>query len=76
RQSLADPDWFTKVRAGQGDCVRLCDYTNYCEALDEKHEAVTCKHWDRIKLDEPGIRKTADGKRRLVPPVWAPETSA
>ncbi|MDR1968774.1 MAG: NADH:flavin oxidoreductase, partial [Burkholderiaceae bacterium] len=50
RQGLADPDWFTKVRCGQGDKVTLCSYTNYCEALDEKHEAVTCKHWDRCHL--------------------------
>jgi 2,4-dienoyl-CoA reductase-like NADH-dependent reductase (Old Yellow Enzyme family) len=75
RQSLADPDWFTKVRCGQGDQVALCSYTNYCEALDEKHEVVTCKLWDRRNLDEPGIRKTADGSRRLVPPAWAPDAS-
>jgi len=76
RQGLADPDWFTKVRCGQGDKVALCSYTNYCEALDEKHEVVTCKLWDRLALDEPGIRKTPDGKRRMIPPVWKPEASA
>jgi 2,4-dienoyl-CoA reductase-like NADH-dependent reductase (Old Yellow Enzyme family) len=76
RQSLADPDWFTKVRCGQGDKVMLCSYTNYCEALDEKHEVVTCKHWDRLNLDEPGIRKTPDGRRRLIPAAWTPEVSA
>ncbi|MBM3487997.1 MAG: NADH:flavin oxidoreductase [Alphaproteobacteria bacterium] len=70
RQSLADPDWFVKVRRGRGDAVRVCEYTNYCEALDQKHAQVTCKLWDRIALDEPGIRKSADGKRRLVAPAW------
>src|SRR5690606_31945269 len=70
RQSLADPDWFTKVRAGRGDEVRVCEYTNYCEALDQKHEQVTCKLWDRVRLDEPGVRRSADGKRRLVAPLW------
>jgi hypothetical protein len=50
--------------------VRVCEYTNYCEALDQKHQQVTCQLWDREALDEPGVRKTADGKRRLVPPPW------
>ena len=70
RQSLADPDWFTKVRSGHGDAVNVCIYANYCEALDEKHEEVTCQLWDRVELDQPGIRKTRDGKRRLTPPAW------
>jgi 2,4-dienoyl-CoA reductase-like NADH-dependent reductase (Old Yellow Enzyme family) len=68
RQALADPDWFVKVRSGRGDTVRLCIYTNYCEALDQRHREVTCELWDRIGLDEPGIMLSADGKRRLVPP--------
>ena len=68
RQALADPDWFVKVRTGRGDTVRLCIYTNYCEALDQRHREVTCELWDRIGLDEPGIMLSADGKRRLVPP--------
>lgn len=70
RQSLADPDWFLKVRTGHGDAVRLCEYTNYCEALDQHHHQVTCQLWDRMALDEPGIAKTHDGKRRLTPPAW------
>src|SRR5262245_14324047 len=37
RQSLADPDWFEKVRRGRGAEVRVCEYTNYCEALDQRH---------------------------------------
>lgn len=68
RQSLADPDWFIKVLGGRGDAVRVCEYTNYCEALDQKHKQVTCKLWDRLDLDAPGILKSADGKRRLSAP--------
>lgn len=68
RQALADPDWFRKVRSGRGDAVRLCEYSNYCEGLDQKHKAVTCQLWDREKLDEAGISKTPDGKRRLIAP--------
>ena len=70
RQGLADPDWFMKVRTGHGSAVIVCEYTNYCEALDQKHQQVTCQLWDRKQLDEPGISKTKDGKRRLVPPLW------
>lgn len=72
RQSLADPDWFLKVRLGRGDEVRLCEYTNYCEGLDQKHKTVTCKLWDREALDAPGATLDADGKRRLTAPAWAP----
>ncbi len=68
RQALADPDWFLKVREGRGAQVRLCLYTNYCEALDQRHREVTCELWDRTNLDEPGIALSADGKRRLLPP--------
>ena len=70
RQALADPDWFTKVRRGRGDAVRRCTYTNYCEALDQAHRPVTCKLWDRVDLDEPGIATVDDGRRRLEPPSW------
>ncbi len=70
RQALADPDWFTKVRLGRGDEVRRCTYTNYCEALDQAHRAVTCKLWDRVALDEPGIATVDEGRRRLLPPRW------
>jgi 2,4-dienoyl-CoA reductase-like NADH-dependent reductase (Old Yellow Enzyme family) len=70
RQSLADPDWFQKVKLGRGDEVRVCLYTNYCEGLDQKHAEVTCELWDREALDEPGISKSRDGKRRMLPPAW------
>jgi 2,4-dienoyl-CoA reductase-like NADH-dependent reductase (Old Yellow Enzyme family) len=68
RQALADPDWFIKVRSGLGAQVRLCKYTNYCEALDQRHREVTCELWDREGLDEPGVVRSQDGKRRLVAP--------
>jgi dimethylglycine catabolism A len=70
RQAMADPDWFRKVRYGHGNEVRLCEYTNYCEGLDQKHKQVTCQLWDREKLDEADIAKSHDGKRRLVAPPW------
>jgi tRNA-dihydrouridine synthase len=70
RQALADPDWFVKVKLGCGDEVRRCTYTNYCEALDQAHRAVTCKLWDRVDLDEPGIATVDEGRRRLEPPFW------
>lgn len=73
RQSLADPDWFLKLRLGAGADVRRCSMTNYCEGLDQKHKAVTCRLWDRQGLDEPGLRTTPDG-RRLVAPTWHQET--
>jgi 2,4-dienoyl-CoA reductase-like NADH-dependent reductase (Old Yellow Enzyme family) len=60
RQSLADPDWFEKVRLGRGDEVRRCQLTNYCEALDQRHKPVTCQLWDHPK-GEP---------RRLTAPPW------
>ncbi len=72
RQSLADPDFFRKIREGHGAEVRRCFFTNYCEGLDQKHRAVTCQRWDRA-FDEPdptGLR-SADGKRRLVAPPWS-----
>ena len=71
RQALADPDWFVKVLLGRGDEVRRCTYTNYCEALDQAHRPVTCKLWDRVDLDEPGIATVDDGRRRLEPPHWS-----
>ncbi len=72
RQSLADPDWFEKLRLGRGAEIRRCVYTNYCEGLDQKHKQVTCQLWDRLALDEPGVRRSADGKRRLTAPAWTP----
>ena len=72
RQTLADPDWFRKVHLGHGAQVRRCKYTNYCEALDQKHKQVTCQLWDRVETDGPDVPLAADGRRRLVAPRWAP----
>jgi dimethylglycine catabolism A len=71
RQSLADPDWYRKIRLGFGDQVRVCEYTNYCEGLDQKHKQVTCKLWDKLP-SSPGERRARDGKRRLTAPAWQP----
>jgi 2,4-dienoyl-CoA reductase-like NADH-dependent reductase (Old Yellow Enzyme family) len=71
RQTLADPDWFRKVRLGYGHLVRRCEFTNYCEGLDQRHKQVTCKLWDRrFAPDDNGVRLASDGKRRLSPPSW------
>jgi len=70
RQSLADPDWFLKLRLGRGEEVRRCIYSNYCEGLDQKHKQVTCQLWDREAMDEPGLPLASDGRRRLTPPAW------
>jgi hypothetical protein len=47
------------MKLGMGDQVRVCLYSNYCEALDTKHKQVTCELWDRER-------------RRLLPPHWSP----
>ncbi len=75
RQSLADPDWWAKVRAGHGAEVRRCKLTNYCEALDQRHKEVTCQRWDRTlgPNEDPGqVPRSADGRRRLTAPQWDP----
>lgn len=69
RQSLADPDWFEKVRTGRGHLVRRCQFTNYCEGLDQGHLQVTCKLWDKaFDPEDPTVRRSHDGRRRLVAP--------
>src|ERR1700683_4313809 len=45
RPALADPDWFRKVASGHGSQVRLCLYTNYCEALDQRHRQGPSEPW-------------------------------
>lgn len=73
RQSLADPDWWLKLELGHGDVVRRCEYTNYCEGLDQKHKQVTCRLWDKLEVEgEPEPARSSDGRRRLVPPAWNP----
>ena len=70
RQSLADPDWYLKLKLGEGGQIRVCEYTNYCEGLDTKHKQVTCQLWDRLQLDGEGVKLSRDGRRRLVAPEW------
>jgi 2,4-dienoyl-CoA reductase-like NADH-dependent reductase (Old Yellow Enzyme family) len=73
RQTLADPDWFRKIREGHGHLVRRCEFTNYCEGLDQRHKQVTCKLWDRdFAPGDPGVALATDGRRRLVAPAWQP----
>ncbi|HEX3235928.1 MAG TPA: hypothetical protein VHR41_17170 [Gemmatimonadales bacterium] len=72
RQSLADPDWFRKLRLGLGGEVRRCVFTNYCEGLDQVHKPVTCKLWDHLELDGDDPPRPAIGRRRLVAPPWEP----
>jgi hypothetical protein len=67
---LADPDWFLKLKLGRAGAIRTCEFTNYCEGLDQKHKTVTCQLWDKEGLDDPKVAKTADGKRRLTAPDW------
>jgi len=31
-------DWFRKIRLGYGSLVRRCEFTNYCEGLDQQHK--------------------------------------
>ncbi len=73
RQSLADPDWWEKMRQGRGNEVRRCKFTNYCEGLDQKHKQVTCQLWDRdfASPDAASVPRSSDGKRRLLPPAWS-----
>jgi tRNA-dihydrouridine synthase len=87
RQSLADPDWFRKLRLGLGQEVRRCVFTNYCEGLDQVHKPVTCKLWDHKQrasgaARQPGGKSTllrndddtpltADGRWMTAPP-WEP----
>jgi 2,4-dienoyl-CoA reductase-like NADH-dependent reductase (Old Yellow Enzyme family) len=66
RQALADPDWFLKMRTGRGAEVRRCEFTNYCEGLDQRHVEVTCKLWDK-PAGPPGPQTSRDGRRRLLP---------
>jgi dimethylglycine catabolism A len=71
RQSLADPDWWLKMRAGRGAAIRRCEFTNYCEGLDQAHKQVTCKLWDKLDPSDPAVAAiplSSDGRRRLLPP--------
>jgi len=76
-QTLADPDWFRKIRLGHGGLVRRCEFTNYCEGLDQRHKQVTCKLWDRqFDPADRAVKLASDGKRRLSAPAWSPPGDA
>ncbi len=72
RQSLADPDWWMKMRLGRGAEINRCQFTNYCEGLDQRHKEVTCKLWDRKFTREEKVSLAKDGQRRLAAPDWNP----
>jgi len=76
RQTLADPDWFLKVRSGKGGEVRRCVFTNYCEGLDQVHKQVTCKLWDREAIGDADVVLADDGRRRLTAPAWRQNTAS
>ena len=71
RQSLADPDWFRKLRLGLGEEVRRCVFTNYCEGLDQVHKPVTCKLWDHLDW-----MRRCPAHRRRPPPAGGPGVGA
>jgi len=79
RQSLADPDWWLKMELGSGASIRRCKFTNYCEALDQRHKQVTCQLWDRdFAVGDDGrpggaLQRSSDGKRRLLAPPGDPD---
>jgi hypothetical protein len=52
--------------------VRRCEFTNYCEGLDQRHKQVTCKLWDRDFEPTDAVRLANDGRRRLSAPAWSP----
>ncbi len=72
RQSLADPDWWMKMKLGRGEEVNRCVFTNYCEGLDQHHKEVTCKLWDRKFTLAEAVSLAKDGRRRLAAPDWNP----
>ena len=73
RQSLADPDWFRKIRLGHGDDRAPL---RVHQLLRGARPAAQAGHLQALgpasELDEPGVRLAADGKRRLDAPAWPP----
>jgi 2,4-dienoyl-CoA reductase-like NADH-dependent reductase (Old Yellow Enzyme family) len=72
RQSLADPDWWMKMKLGRGAEINRCVFTNYCEGLDQRHKEVTCKLWDRKFTPGEEVSLAKDSQRRLAAPDWNP----
>ena len=72
RQALADPDWFRKVAGGHGarcGCASTPTTAKHSTSVTARSPA-SCGTARR--LDEPGVARSADGKRRLTPPRWEP----
>ena len=51
--------------------MRRCEFTNYCEGLDQHHKQVTCKLWDRVAVDEPGVPLATRRQAPAVAPLVA-----
>ena len=68
---------FSRFARAGGAEVRLCKYTNYCEALDQRHREVTCELWDRERSAAARVRRdrpTASGA--WWRPDWVPVMTA
>ncbi len=66
RGLLADPDWPSKVRAGERDRIIRCDYCNVCKHLDGAHMRVICSLWPQGALQAPPDDRAAGA------PEWGP----
>ena len=86
RQSLADPG-LVPQDAPRAAAPRsaAATFTNYCEGLDQQHKQVTCKLWDRVELDAPGVTRSSptasagSSRRRSRSssnPPWTSDVSA
>ena len=75
RQSLADPDWFRKIRAR---LRRRRTAVRVHQLLRGARPEAQAGHLPALGQlpSEAGERRTPDGKRRLTAPVWQPPDSA
>jgi 2,4-dienoyl-CoA reductase-like NADH-dependent reductase (Old Yellow Enzyme family) len=67
RALLADPDLPRKWRESEDAALRACVFCPFCEEEDQHHRVVTCTLWPK----DPG-----NHRKRLIPEVWQPSTSA
>ena len=75
RQTLADPDWFRKIRLGRGD--RRAPLRVH-QLLRGARPAAQAGHLQALGSRGPrraGIRLARDGKRRLAAPAWRPPSA-
>jgi len=64
---------FARAGGRAAHLVRRCEFTNYCEGLDQRHKQVTRKLWDRLAdPGDPTLSLASDGRRRLSAPPWDP----